>query len=482
MHSTVQRNLIYRYILILFLFNVAVCMTHLNNLKGRPGEGYYVEVEVGTPPSKLNVLIDTGSTNFAVAGEPHPLVDRYYRSDLSETYKTKDIDIWVPYTQGCWEGTLGSDLVYIPSLLNLVPVRCDVASITSAKNFYMNGSNWQGILGLGYPSISRPSSNVLSWLEAVSYVAGHNSSYYHIRTMPLPFSITLCGAYNENLDHSGDFTVGDFLSIPGRGIPPWKLSPIMRKGFYELLLTGMQLDGYQVKMPCEEFNNAKTIVDSGTTELRLPPKAFQEVMNMLQTMVAERGRTELPEFWTQQQTMCWNKGAIWEEERWLQRFPNITISLAYTTQIGDKERSTNPEDLSEDSLFPYPIDSYFNIVIPPKRFNGIAVMEGFNIMFNQTGRVVGFAKSDCGPDVSIHGPYPLDFDPAKCAHYMTPRPDSSLPIGAYVIGVLICICGAILVFLLCQVIWVTFRARYLYLLIPSRKRNPSIVNLVTPEF
>ncbi|XP_046383443.1 beta-secretase 1-like [Ischnura elegans] len=501
--------------IISLLLNVSTCYMQLNNLKGRRGEGYYVEAEVGTPPQKLNILVDTGSSNLAVAGTEHPLVDAYFRSDSSETYVSKKENVGVPYTQGCWDGKMGSDMVYIPSLINLVPVRCDIASIHSSKNFYVNGSHWQGILGLAYPSISRPSSSVLSWLEAVSYVSGHNVSHYHFRSIPLPFTLELCGPYNDDLDHYGNFYVGDDLSVPGPGVPQWIYSPVVKDEFYEVLLTGMELGGNTVNLPCEEFNNEKTIVDSGTTELKLPNKVFQVVMNLFQRILSEKGRSETVEFWEQQKTICWKQGSEWKEKQWLESFPNLTLSLAHTPYFGNGYNPRTNQFYLSELPYPFPIKSYFNLELtsrsyirkinqntysssyPRRRENcyqfaieasetgtvlGIVVMEGLNIMFNQTGRVVGFAESNCGADVRVSGPFPLQFDSTPCAHIeKTVCPGIMTYVYGGILAVAVTLLGAKLLFIVGQRIWVAFRLRYLYLLVPSRKRNSSVVNLVAPE-
>lgn len=72
----------------------------------------------------------------------------------SSTYSLIGTSVYVPYTQGNWKGTLGSDLVTLTSLPN-VTVTANIAFITESKQFFINGSNWQGILGLAYSSIAR---------------------------------------------------------------------------------------------------------------------------------------------------------------------------------------------------------------------------------------------------------------------------------------------------------------------------------------
>uniref|UniRef100_A0A493TR15 Peptidase A1 domain-containing protein n=1 Tax=Anas platyrhynchos platyrhynchos TaxID=8840 RepID=A0A493TR15_ANAPP len=59
----------------------------VDNLQGDSGRGYYLEMLLGTPPQALNILVDTGSSNFAVAGVPDPDVTSYFNTELQWTYR-----------------------------------------------------------------------------------------------------------------------------------------------------------------------------------------------------------------------------------------------------------------------------------------------------------------------------------------------------------------------------------------------------------
>ena len=72
----------------------------------------------------------------------------------SSTYRDIGKTVEVPYTEGKWSGVLGNDVVSITSLPN-VTVHANIACITESEQFYINGSSWQGILGLGYANIAR---------------------------------------------------------------------------------------------------------------------------------------------------------------------------------------------------------------------------------------------------------------------------------------------------------------------------------------
>lgn len=75
----------------------------------------------------------------------------YYRS---LTYRSEDRDVSVIYTQGCWVGRLGSDIVRFVDGPN-ASARVEVASILSSEQFFINGSMWEGILGLAYARLSK---------------------------------------------------------------------------------------------------------------------------------------------------------------------------------------------------------------------------------------------------------------------------------------------------------------------------------------
>ncbi len=74
--------------------------------------------------------------------------------DSSSSYRDLGRSVYVPYTQGRWEGELGTDLLSIPHGPN-VSLRANIASITQSDRFFINGSNWEGILGLAYAEIAR---------------------------------------------------------------------------------------------------------------------------------------------------------------------------------------------------------------------------------------------------------------------------------------------------------------------------------------
>lgn len=78
-----------------------------------------------------------------------------FRLRRSTSYIDSGILIHVPYTQGHWKGSLGTDVVALPEVLLNTSIRTNVACITESDDFFIGESDWQGILGLAYDKIAR---------------------------------------------------------------------------------------------------------------------------------------------------------------------------------------------------------------------------------------------------------------------------------------------------------------------------------------
>ena len=105
----------------------------------------------------------------------------------------------VPYSQGSWHGQLVSEVVRLPET-DAPAVRCDVALIERSTNFYINGSEWQGIVGLAYRQLALPNSSVTTWPDAAR------------RVRPGGFdaiSVVLCGPQPSTGRHHGYIHFGE---------------------------------------------------------------------------------------------------------------------------------------------------------------------------------------------------------------------------------------------------------------------------------
>ncbi|XP_072140000.1 beta-secretase 1 isoform X3 [Mobula birostris] len=358
-------------------------MEMIDNLRGKSGQGYYVEMTIGTPPQKLNILVDTGSSNFAVGAAAHPFLKRYYRRNLSGTYRDLRKSVYVPYTQGKWEGELGTDIVSIPHGPN-VSVRANIAAITESDKFFINGSNWEGILGLAYAEIARPDENLEPFFD----------SLVKQTQVPNIFSLQLCGA---------GFTLNetDAASSVGGSM----------------------------------YNYDKSIVDSGTTNLRLPKKVFQAAVKSIK---AASSTEKFPDgFWLGEQLVCWQVGTTpWHI------FPTISLYLmgeatnqSFQITILPQQYLRPVEDVatSQDDCYKFAISQSTTGTVM-----GAVIMEGFYVVFDRARKRIGFAVSTCHVhdefrSATVEGPF-FSTNMEDCGYNIPQTDESTLMTIAYVMA------------------------------------------------
>ncbi|XP_041373321.1 beta-secretase 1-like [Gigantopelta aegis] len=407
-----------------------------NNLIGRSGEGYYMEVEIGTPPQKLNILVDTGSANFAVAASEDPDITRYFTSERSTTYEESGTTVYVPYTQGDWEGILGTDLVTIPAVVN-VTVRSHIAFITKSSNFYINTSDWQGIMGLAFQAISRPDSSVVPYFDTLVQEG-------HVKDQ---FSMQLCGAslpFNTSYSMmSGTMVMGDIS--PDLYTGEVLYTPIYKEWYYEVVITDVHVAGTSLSLDCKEYNFDKTIVDSGTTSLRFPTKVFKAIVAKISgSLLLQEFPSEY--FWTGEEIQCWSSISIP-----LEAFPVVTVSLQYSDHSVFKlhlspqhylRAVADPSLLDEEnSCFKFGIASSNSGTVI-----GAVLMEAFYVVFNRINKSIGFANTTCVPKHTsgapsyVEGPFTTESALSACA-YVKPVKDNTVTLIVAYVMTGVCIVG-----------------------------------------
>lgn len=66
-------------------------------------------------------------------------------------------------------------------------------------------------------------------------------------------------------------------------------TPIRREWYYEVIIVRVEINGQDLKMDCKEYNYDKSIVDSGTTNLRLPKKVFEAAVKSIKAASSVSG-------------------------------------------------------------------------------------------------------------------------------------------------------------------------------------------------
>ncbi|KAJ1190025.1 hypothetical protein NDU88_006765 [Pleurodeles waltl] len=403
-------------------------MDMIDNLRGKSGQGYYVEMTVGTPPQKLNILVDTGSSNFAVGAAAHPFLRRYYRRQLSNTYRDLRKGVYVPYTQGKWEGDLGTDLVSIPHGPN-VTVRANIAAITESDKFFINGSNWEGILGLAYAEIARPDDSLEPFFD----------SLVKQTRVPNIFSLQLCGAGFSLNQSEITSSVGGTMIIGGIDDSLYTGSiwytPIRKEWYYEVVIVRIEINGQDLKMDCKEYNYDKSIVDSGTTNLRLPKKVFEAAVSAIKMASSTE---KFPDgFWLGEQLVCWQVGTTpWHI------FPVISLYLmgeatnqSFRITILPQQYLRPVEDVatSQDDCYKFAISQSSTGTVM-----GAVIMEGFYVVFDRARKRIGFAVSSCHAHdeyrtAAVAGPF-FGSDMDDCGYNIPQTDESTLMTIAYIMA------------------------------------------------
>ncbi|KAK2099524.1 Beta-site APP-cleaving enzyme [Saguinus oedipus] len=398
----------------------------------------------GKDQVELNILVDTGSSNFAVGAAPHPFLHRYYQRQLSSTYRDLRKGVYVPYTQGKWEGELGTDLVSIPHGPN-VTVRANIAAITESDKFFINGSNWEGILGLAYAEIARPDDSLEPFFDSLV-------KQTHV---PNLFSLQLCGAGFPLNQSEVLASVGGSMIIGGIDHSLYTGSlwytPIRREWYYEVIIVRVEINGQDLKMDCKEYNYDKSIVDSGTTNLRLPKKVFEAAVKSIK---AASSTEKFPDgFWLGEQLVCWQAGTTpWNI------FPVISLYLmgevtnqSFRITILPQQYLRPVEDVatSQDDCYKFAISQSSTGTVM-----GAVIMEGFYVVFDRARKRIGFAVSACHVHdefrtAAVEGPF-VTLDMEDCGYNIPQTDESTLMTIAYVMAAICALFMLPLCLMVCQ--------------------------------
>ena len=119
---------------------------------------YFGEIELGTPPQKFEVIFDTGSSDLWVTSSacksPFCVFKSKYHANASSTHQVNGTSFVIKYGSGPVEGYTSADNMLLSSdLLIKGQTFGEVVKVSGLGPEFALGK-FDGILGLGFPSIS----------------------------------------------------------------------------------------------------------------------------------------------------------------------------------------------------------------------------------------------------------------------------------------------------------------------------------------
>lgn len=220
---------------------------------------YYTEIQLGTPGQTFKVILDTGSSNLWVPSSDCSSLACFlhsrYNHDSSSTYKANGTEFAIRYGSGSLEGYISQDTL---QLGDLVIPKQDFAEATNEPGLAFAFGKFDGILGLGYDTIS-VDKVVPPMYQALNQGLLDSAQFAFFlgdTAKTQDGGIATFGGYDKSL-YSGDIT--------------WL--PVRRKAYWEVKFNGISLgDEYA------ELENTGAAIDTGTSLIALP-SGLAEILN-----------------------------------------------------------------------------------------------------------------------------------------------------------------------------------------------------------
>ncbi|KAJ5541307.1 hypothetical protein N7494_006383, partial [Penicillium frequentans] len=220
---------------------------------------YFSEITLGTPPQSFKVVLDTGSSNLWVPSSECGSIACYlhskYDSSDSSTYKKNGTSFDIQYGSGSLSGFVSQDTLQIGDLKIKGQ---DFAEATSEPGLAFAFGRFDGILGLGYDTIS-----VNKMVPPV-----YNMINQGLLDEPV-FAFYLGNANNEGDQSEATFGGVDKSHYTGELIT----IPLRRKAYWEVEFDAITLGNNKA-----ELENTGVILDTGTSLIALP-STMAELLN-----------------------------------------------------------------------------------------------------------------------------------------------------------------------------------------------------------
>ncbi|GMM37139.1 proteinase A [Saccharomycopsis crataegensis] len=227
---------------------------------------YFTTISLGAPAQEFKVILDTGSSNLWVpsseCGSLACFLHTKYDHDASSTYKSNGSSFEIRYGSGSLEGYVSQDTLSIGDLI--IPKQ-DFAEATNEPGLAFAFGKFDGILGLGYNTIS------VNGIVPPIYKA------IDAGLLDEPQFAFYLGDTSKSED-GGVATFGGYDKTKFTGDITWL--PVIRKAYWEVSFEGIGLGNEWAVL-----EKTGAIIDTGTSLITLPS-------NLAEIINAEIGATK----------------------------------------------------------------------------------------------------------------------------------------------------------------------------------------------
>uniref|UniRef100_A0A8C4RS84 pepsin A n=1 Tax=Erpetoichthys calabaricus TaxID=27687 RepID=A0A8C4RS84_ERPCA len=221
---------------------------------------YFGTISIGTPPQTFTVIFDTGSANLWVpsvycnsqACSNH----NRFNPSQSSTYQATSTSVSIQYGTGSMTGFLAYDTVDVS-----INVANQIFGLsTSEPGSFLYYAQFDGILGLAYPSISSSSATPVFDNMMSQNLVNQDLFSFYLSPDDQSGSVVTFGGVDPNY-YSGSIN--------------WV--PLTSESYWQIQVDYIQVNGQTVA--CSQ--GCQAIVDTGTSLLSGPPTPISNIQNAI---------------------------------------------------------------------------------------------------------------------------------------------------------------------------------------------------------
>lgn len=224
---------------------------------------YYGPISLGTPEQTFSVVFDTGSADLWIPSSKCSLLDiacrfhHRYDSSKSSTYVANGTKWAIQYGSGSCSGFVSQDTA---TLGGLKPKNQQFGEATAEPGLTFIAAKFDGIMGLGYPTITR-----------ISKVPVFDNIVNQGLIKDAVFSVYLAKDATEQ--PGGEIVFGG--ADPKRYTGDFNYVPVTRKGYWQIQMDSLKIGNGTY------CTNCVAIADTGTSLIAGPTAQIAEIQKKI---------------------------------------------------------------------------------------------------------------------------------------------------------------------------------------------------------